>query len=29
MKIKRSRIEAEVAARVEGWYAAGARVVWA
>ncbi|MEJ5999615.1 AMP-binding protein [Paucibacter soli] len=29
MKIKRSRIETEVAARVEGWYAAGERVVWA
>lgn len=29
MKIKRSRIEAEVAGRLEGWYAVGARAVWA
>ncbi len=28
MKIKRSRIEAEVADAVDGWYAAGAPVVW-
>lgn len=29
MKIKRSAIEAAVASRVEGWYAAGRSVVWA
>jgi long-chain acyl-CoA synthetase len=29
MKIKRSRIEAEVAHAVDGWYATGAPVVWA
>jgi long-subunit acyl-CoA synthetase (AMP-forming) len=29
LKIKRSRIEAAVAPRVEGWYAGSARVVWA
>ncbi|MCW5637179.1 MAG: AMP-binding protein [Rubrivivax sp.] len=29
MKIKRSRIEANVAPRVDGWYASGQRVLWA
>jgi long-subunit acyl-CoA synthetase (AMP-forming) len=29
MKIKRSRIEANVAPQVEGWYASGRRVLWA
>ena len=29
MKIKRSRIEADVAAQVEAWYAKGQHVVWA
>jgi hypothetical protein len=29
MKIRRSRIEASVAAHVEGWYAAPGPVLWA
>jgi long-chain acyl-CoA synthetase len=28
MKVKRARIEAEVADQVEGWYASRSRVIW-
>jgi hypothetical protein len=28
MKIKRSRIEEQVAAQLEGWYASGKAVIW-
>jgi hypothetical protein len=29
MKIKRSNIETSIAARLDGWYASGEKVLWA